>query len=131
MDDAAYIDVREQPFDGGHPARHPTPEPRHSHREIIAWRSGSRQRDPVRPFRSAIDVVGIAGKIGDDPLDRTSFGAVEPISADAAAPSLGEQKRFVIVSEAHAVGEKKVAEYRPRDARRGIVADDPTVAAAF
>ena len=63
MNDAPDVNVWEKPFVGRDPARHATPETRHGHRKIVAWRPRPCQRDPIGPIRSTIYVVGIAGKI--------------------------------------------------------------------
>ena len=103
LDDAAGVDVREQPFVLGQPAGHALAHPGLAQRQIEGRRAHAEPGHPVVAIGGAVDVVGVARHVGDHAFDGAGFGAGEPVAMDAARPGFGEQEREAVVGHADAV----------------------------
>src|SRR5690606_8408938 len=87
--------------------------------------------NPVVAVGGAVDVVRVAGQVGNDDLDLALLGPVEPIAADPAGPAFGKQQRLPVGSHADAIGKDQVLQGRVRALCLGVVANDAAVAAPF
>ncbi len=74
LDDAAGVDVREQPFVDRHALAHAMAEARHLPGEIERRAAHADHRQPVVAVRGEVDVVGVARQVVDHHLDVPFFG---------------------------------------------------------
>ena len=130
LENAADIQIAEQPVGRRHRARHPAPEPRIAHHQIHHRVAHAGERDPVSAVGGPVDVVGIAGK-GAEKRARPGGQVLEVEDQERAGPGARDQDVLALMGEADAVREHQIVAYRAGPASFRIVAQEAPVRPAL
>ena len=103
LDDAAGINVGEQPVILWQPTSHSASGSGAFQHKIVCRRSHAKPSHPETAIRGAVDIVGIARHVAYHTLQPACIGPSIPISIDAAFPGFGKKERLAVVCHAHAV----------------------------